>query len=80
MHAGAPRDVCCLKGGCAMQATANQVRWVPIDEIVVPEGLIGRTHAMGLRVCLRAGDTPEAVRRMLAMELDYIPSNRMFAL
>ena len=22
-----------------MQATANQVRWVPIDEIVVPEGL-----------------------------------------
>ncbi len=27
------------KGGCAMQAAANQVRWVPVDEIVVPEGL-----------------------------------------
>ena len=32
------------------------------------------------RVSVRAGDTPEAVRRMLAMGLDYIPSNRMFAL
>ena len=35
------RPIFCLtgKGGCAMQATANQVRWVPVDEIVVPEGL-----------------------------------------
>jgi len=56
------------------------VAWNYPDLDAVPEGLIESTHAMGLRVCLRAGDTPEAVRWMLAMGLDYIPSNRMFAL
>jgi len=26
-----------MKGGCAVQTTANQVRWVPVDEIMVPQ-------------------------------------------
>lgn len=42
----------------------------------VPEGLIERTHEQGICVCLRAGDNPETVRRMLEMGLDYIPTNR----
>ena len=32
---------------------------------------------MGLKVCLRAGDTLENVRRMLELGCDYIPSNCM---
>ena len=36
---------------------------------------IPRPHEMGLKVCLRAGDTLENVRRMLGC--DYIPSNCM---
>ena len=43
----------------------------------VPDGLIEMTHKNGVRVCLRAGDTPEGVRRMMDMELDYIPTNCM---
>ena len=41
----------------------------------VPEGLIEATHENGVKVCLRAGDTPESVKRMLDMGLDYIPTN-----
>ncbi|MBQ2708544.1 MAG: hypothetical protein IJF67_09780 [Clostridia bacterium] len=62
-----------------MAALGNSgVAWNYPDLDKVPEGLIDRTHAMGLGVCLRAGDTTEAVQRMLAMGLDYIPSNRMY--
>ena len=43
----------------------------------VPERLIEETHEKGVLVCLRAGDTPEAVRQMAVMGLDYIPTNRM---
>ena len=43
----------------------------------VPEGLIGKTHEMGVCVCLRAGDSIESVRRMHQMGLDYIPTNKM---
>lgn len=46
-----------------------------LDE--VPEGLIEKTHDAGVRLCLRAGDTVEKVRRMTAMGLDYIPTNRI---
>lgn len=46
-----------------------------LDE--VPAGLIGKTHRAGVRVCLRAGDDPGTVRRMTAMQLVYIPTNRM---
>ena len=52
--------------------------WNCPDLDAVPEGLVARTHAMGLRVCLRAGDTVKAARRMLGMGLDYIPSNRIY--
>jgi hypothetical protein len=45
-----------------------------LDE--VPAGLVERVHARGVKLCLRAGDTPEAVARMLAIGLDYIPTNR----
>lgn len=41
----------------------------------VPEGLIEATHENGVKVCLRAGDNPESVKRMLEMGLDYIPTN-----
>jgi len=47
------------------------------DLDAVPEGLVERVHAKGVRICLRAGDTPEAVARMLALGLDYIPTNCM---
>ena len=40
-----------------------------------PAGLIEWTHEQGALICLRAGDTPEAVRGMVAAGLDYIPTN-----
>ncbi|PNV60108.1 hypothetical protein C0033_20850 [Clostridium sp. chh4-2] len=43
----------------------------------VPEHLIEETHEKGVLVCLRAGDSPETVREMAGMGLDYIPTNRM---
>lgn len=46
-----------------------------LDE--VPEGLIARTHQAGVKVCLRAGDQADSVRRMVQMGLDYIPSNKI---
>lgn len=49
-----------------------------LDE--VPPGLVERVHAKGVKLCLRAGDTPEAVARMLAIGLDYIPTNRAIPL
>ena len=45
------------------------------DLAAVPEGLVGRVHAKGVKMCLRAGDTPETVAKMMAMGLDYIPTN-----
>ena len=45
------------------------------DVSTVPEGLVAEVHAKGVKMCLRAGDTPEAVDRMMAMGLDYIPTN-----
>ena len=41
----------------------------------VPDGLIDFTHSLGVRLCLRAGDTREKAVRMLEMGLDYIPTN-----
>ena len=46
----------------------------------VPEGFVGHIHSMGLKLCLRAGDTVGKVREMLAMGLDYIPSNCVYEL
>ena len=41
----------------------------------VSEGLVERVHAKGVKMCLRAGDTPESVVRMRELGLDYIPTN-----
>lgn len=40
-----------------------------------PRLLLEKTHAAGVQICLRAGDTKEAVRDMIALGLDYIPTN-----
>ena len=45
------------------------------DLSAVPDGLVDRVHAKGVKMCLRAGDTPDAVARMVALGLDYIPTN-----
>ena len=45
------------------------------DLSAVPDGLVAGVHAKGVKMCLRAGDTPEAVARMVALGLDYIPTN-----
>ena len=41
----------------------------------VPAGLVESVHAKGVKMCLRAGDTPEAVAKMTELGLDYIPTN-----
>lgn len=45
-----------------------------------PEGLVAEVHEAGVRVCLRAADTPEVLRQMIGMGLDYQPSNKIFGL
>ena len=42
-----------------------------------PQALLRETHDAGVLLCLRAGDTPQAVREMIRMGLDYIPTNCM---
>ena len=46
----------------------------------VPDGLVERTHRLGLRVCMRAADTKADVVRAIEMGLDYVPSNTIVAL
>ncbi len=46
----------------------------------LPEGLIEQTHAHGVKLCLRAGDTVETCLRMFALGLDYIPSNKIYTM
>lgn len=45
------------------------------DYHAFPRELLERAHGLGVQVCLRAGDTPQAVRDMIQMGLDYIPTN-----
>lgn len=40
-----------------------------------PMELLEKTHASGVQICLRAGDTAQAAREMITMGLDYIPTN-----
>ena len=40
-----------------------------------PDGLVAGVHSKGVKICLRAGDTPEAVEKMVSLGLDYIPTN-----
>lgn len=42
-----------------------------------PKSLIEATHRAGVQLCLRAGDTHHAVRDMIALGLDYIPTNQI---
>ena len=46
----------------------------------VPEGLVDRVHAAGVKICFRAADTPEILRRAIDMGTDYVPSNCVFGL
>ncbi len=50
------------------------------DLDTVPDGLIENTHAHGVKLCLRAGDTVETCMRMFALGLDYIPSNKIYSM
>ena len=51
--------------------------WRINDPLARPVELIKLGHDAGLKVCLRAGDTVEAVETMVELGLDYIPSNCM---
>jgi glycerophosphoryl diester phosphodiesterase len=51
--------------------------WKYADLAALPKGLVERTHAKGLKCCLRACDTPEARDAMRALKLDYLPTNKM---
>lgn len=46
------------------------------DWTTFPPELANKTHSLGLKLCLRAGDTPQAIAGMTALGLDYIPTNR----
>lgn len=53
------------------------VSWNCKDLSKLPPGLIARTHERGVKCCLRACDSPEALAAMRKLELDYFPTNRM---
>lgn len=43
-----------------------------------PTELVGDVHEAGLRICLRAADDRETMKKMIDMGLDYQPSNCVF--
>jgi len=47
------------------------------DSFACPKEKINAAHELGLRICLRAGDSMESVCHMRDLGLDYIPSNCM---
>ena len=47
------------------------------DAFAYPQEKIAAVHELGLRVCLRAGDSIASVKRMAELGLDYIPTNCM---
>lgn len=51
--------------------------WSIKDPFECPPEKIAMAHDRGLKVCLRAGDSVEYVRKMIELGLDYIPSNCM---
>ena len=51
--------------------------WNYKDLSKLPPGLIARTHEKGVRCCLRACDSPAALKAMKALKLDYFPTNKM---
>ncbi len=46
----------------------------------VPGGLVEKVHDAGLRVCFRAADTTEVMRRAIDMSVDYVPTNCVYTL
>ena len=42
-----------------------------------PKEKIDAVHALGMKICLRAGDNDSSVQQMLTLGLDYIPTNCM---
>ena len=46
----------------------------------VPGGLVEKVHDAGLRVCFRAADTTEVMRRAIDMGVDYVPTNCVYTL
>lgn len=59
----------CRYAGLSLNETDLSKEWLP--------GRIKEIKAMGLKICLRAGDSVETVRKMMEFGLDYIPSNCM---
>lgn len=53
--------------------------WKIADAFSCPPEKIALAHDMGLKVCLRAADDEATVRHMVALGLDYLPSNCMHA-
>lgn len=53
--------------------------WKIADAFSCPPEKIALAHDAGLKVCLRAADSVEVVRHMVALGLDYLPSNCMHA-
>lgn len=51
--------------------------WKVNDPLAQPVDKIRLSHEAGLKVCLRAADSMEAVSLMLGLGLDYLPSNCM---
>lgn len=51
--------------------------WNYKDLSTLPKDLIEKTHAKGVRCCLRACDTTAALAEMRALKLDYFPTNKM---
>lgn len=47
------------------------------DAFACPQEKIAAVHELGLRICLRAGDSIASVTRMTELGLDYIPTNCM---
>lgn len=47
------------------------------DSFSCKKETIDAVHALGLKICLRAGDTDAQVKRMQTLNLDYIPTNCM---
>lgn len=47
------------------------------DAFACPKEKIDAAHALGLKICLRAGDSAASVARMQELGLDYIPTNCM---
>lgn len=47
------------------------------DLDLIPDGIVELTHSHGVKLCFRAADTPEVCRRMIALGVDYFPTNKV---